>query len=152
MEDALHSSVLLGRGQRGAGDFYLGVGFVEVVSGRLNIYAEFFVGILSVVLGLLLLSLGFADAVLAAPPRTDGHGDGCKDQAVEIAVAVHSLVEAAASQRQGPMALGQGRFQVRLFRFFVRLSRSQVGHSQRPAGAGRVTCGRGSRDLRARVV
>ena len=42
------------------------------------------------------------------------------------------------------MALGKGRFQVRLFRFFVRLSRSQVGHSQRPAGAGRVTCGRGS--------
>ena len=60
----------------------MGIGFVEVVSGRLNIYAEFFVGILSVVLGLLLLNLGFADAVLAAPPRTDGHGDGCKDQAV----------------------------------------------------------------------
>ena len=96
----------------------MGVGFVEVVPGRLNIYAEFFVGILSVVLGLLLLNLGFADAVLAAPPRTDGHGDGCKDQAVEIAVAVYSLVEAACISKAGADGIGARPFPGQTFPFF----------------------------------
>ena len=38
------------------------------------------------------------------------------------------------------------------FRSVLSLFRFYLGDSQRPAGAGRVTCGRGSRDLRARVV
>ena len=50
------------------------------------------------------------------------------------------------------MRKGGIRFQAVLFRFYAWDFRFYIGDSQRPAGAGRVTRGRRSRDPRAQVV